>query len=274
MLGGCLTGITISRYEGLLLLLAQTVIAVANQKGGVGKTTTSINLGAYLSSFGRRVLLVDLDPQANSTSGLGVGGPGLKATTKDVLFDAEVIKNAIVETEYFGLSILPAGPNLATAEVELVSELNREGRMRQALEKLDFDIILIDCPPALGLLTVNALTASDYVVIPVQAEYYAMEGLGQLLETIRRIKQALNPSLEILGIVLTMLDNRTTLSGQVEAEIKKHFKGTVFSTAIPRNVRLAEAPSHGEPIVVHDKWSKGAKSYSKLAKEIDKKLFG
>lgn len=254
--------------------MAQTVIAIANQKGGVGKTTTAINLGAYLASFGRSVLLVDLDPQANSTSGLGVAGPHLTSTTKDVLFEADKVGETIVETEYFGLNILPAGPNLATAEVELVSELGREQRLHQALEKLDFDVVLIDCPPALGLLTVNALTAADYVIIPVQAEYYAMEGLGQLLETIKRIKLALNPSLEILGIVLTMLDSRTTLSGQVEAEIKRHFKGTVFSSAIPRNVRLAEAPSHGEPIATHDKWSKGAKNYNKLAKEIDKKLFG
>jgi len=253
--------------------VAQTVIAIANQKGGVGKTTTAINLGTYLANFGRRVLLVDLDPQANSTSGLGVTAPQLELTSKDILFDSDKIASAIVETDYFGLNLLPATANLATAEVELVSELGREQRLLQALQHLEFDVVLIDCPPALGLLTVNALTAADYVIIPVQAEYYAMEGLGQLLETIKRIKVALNPALEILGIVLTMLDNRTSLSSQVEAEIKKHFRGTVFRSTIPRNVRLAEAPSHGQPILAHDKWSKGAKGYQKLAKEIDKKLF-
>lgn len=252
--------------------MAQTVIAIANQKGGVGKTTTAINIGAYLSSFGRKVLLVDLDPQANSTSGLGKSGPKT-ATTKDILFDAAAIKEAIIETEHYDLSIVPAGPDLAGAEVDLVHELNREQRLKQALDQLEYDIVLIDCPPALGLLTVNALTAADYVVIPVQAEYYAMEGLGHLLNTIKEIHKALNPSLEILGIVLTMVDARTSLSDQVLTEIKGHFKESVFKTTIPRNVRLAEAPSHGEPIVTYERWSKGAKAYKMLAKEIDKKLF-
>lgn len=254
--------------------MAQTVIAVANQKGGVGKTTTAINLSTYLASMGRKVLLVDLDPQANSTSGVGVGGPRIKSTTRDLLFEPTSVKDALKETEFYGLQIVPANPQLATAEVELVNELGREQRLAQALEHVDFDVVIIDCPPALGLLTINALTAADYVLIPVQTEYYAMEGLGQLLETTKRIKQALNPSLEILGIVLTMADGRTSLSEEVENEIRNHFKHTVLDTIIPRNVRLAEAPSHGVPVMEHDKWSKGAKAYKMLAKEIDKKLFG
>lgn len=254
--------------------MSQTVIAIANQKGGVGKTTTAINVGTYLASFGRKVLVVDLDPQANTTSGLGITLQPSDTTAKEVLFDSDSIRNAVKETEFFGLNILPADSTLATAEVDLVQELGREHRLAQALSSLEFDVVLIDCPPALGLLTINALTAADYVLIPVQAEYYAMEGLSKLLETINRIHKMLNPSLEILGLVLTMYDNRTSLSKQVEAEIKAHFQGHIFSTLIPRNVRLAEAPSHGEPISVYEKWSKGAKSYKLLAKEIDKRLFG
>lgn len=254
--------------------VSQTVIAIANQKGGVGKTTTAINVGAYLASFGRKVLVVDIDPQANTTSGLGVTLGSNDITTKEVLFNSDDIRSAIKETDYFGLNLLPADPSLATAEVDLVQELGREHRLSQALASLQFDVVLIDCPPALGLLTINALTAADYVLIPVQAEYYAMEGLSKLLETISRIHKMLNPSLEILGLVLTMYDSRTSLSKQVEAEIKAHFKGHVFETMIPRNVRLAEAPSHGEPISTYEKWSKGAKSYKLLAREIDKRLFG
>jgi chromosome partitioning protein len=249
----------------------QRVIAVANQKGGVGKTTTAINVGALLAKAGKSVLLIDLDPQANMTSGIGLG-KSLDKTIQDVLFDPEELAGAIVQTEYDNLSIVPASPELATAEVDLVNELAREQRVKQALQKTSFDYIIIDCPPALGLLTINALTAADEVLIPVQSEYYAMEGLGQLLQTIQRIRQALNPELNLLGVVMTMFDTRTSLSGQVKEEIDKHLPGKVFKTIIPRNVRLAEAPSHGKPIHEHDRWSKGAKAYKSLVKEIEKAL--
>lgn len=247
----------------------QRVIAVANQKGGVGKTTTAINAGALLAKSGKSVLLVDCDPQANLTSGIGVN-KNLDKTVQDVLFNAEEVRSAIVETEFDNLSLIPASPELATAEVDLVNELAREQRLKQALEKTEFDYVFIDCPPALGLLTINALTAADDVLIPVQAEYFAMEGLGQLLQTIQRIRQALNPNLNLLGVLLTMYDTRTTLSGQVKNEIERHLPGKVFSAIIPRNIRLAEAPSHGKPVHEHDRWSKGAKAYKQLVKEIEK----
>lgn len=251
--------------------MSQTVIAVANQKGGVGKTTTTINVAALLAKQGKNVLLIDLDPQANATSGLGYGKDSA-ASTQDVLFDPESIKNSLIQTEFAGLQLLPARPELATAEIELVNELAREQRLKQALAHLNFDYVFIDCPPALGLLTINALTAADEVLIPVQSEYYAMEGVGQLLQTIQRIRQALNPDLNLLGVVMTMYDSRTSLSEQVKDEIEKHFPGKVFKTVIPRNVRLAEAPSHGVPIHQHDKWSKGAKAYKALAKEVQSRL--
>lgn len=251
----------------------QRVIAVANQKGGVGKTTTAINVGALLAKAGHSVLLVDLDPQANMTSGVGLHKNNEK-TVQDVLFDVDEVAQVIVETDYDNLSIIPASPELATAEVDLVNELAREQRLKQALDRLQFDFIIIDCPPALGLLTINALTAATDVLIPVQAEYYAMEGLGQLLQTIQRIRQALNPKLNILGVLLTMYDTRTSLSSQVKDELEQHLPGKVFSAIIPRNVRLAEAPSHGKPIHEHDKWSKGTKAYKQLVKEIEKSLKG
>jgi len=248
------------------------VIAVANQKGGVGKTTTTINLGALLAKDGKRVLIVDLDPQANSTSGLGLDKRKLSSTVQDVLFDTTSIGPTLVETEFDGLQILPSSPELATAEVDLVNELGREHRLKQALEQLDFDYVLIDCPPALGLLTINALTAAQHVLIPVQSEYYAMEGLGQLLETVSRIRQALNPDLDLLGVLITMHNSRTTLSENVKSELHKHFPGKVFDVAIPRNVRLAEAPSFGKPIHHHDKRSKGAKSYKQFAREVTDRI--
>lgn len=251
--------------------MSQTIIAVANQKGGVGKTTTTINLGALLAKSGKKVLLVDFDPQANATSGLGFG-KDIDVTVGDVLFDATLITDAIVETPFSGLQLLPARPELATLEVDLVNELAREQRLKQALKATAFDYVLIDCPPALGLLTINALTAADEVLIPVQAEYYAMEGLGQLLQTVKRIKQALNPKLHLLGVVMTMYDSRTSLSEQVKTELTKHLPKSVLNTVIPRNVRLAEAPSHGKPIHEHDRWSKGAKAYKQLAKELEKRL--
>ncbi len=249
----------------------QRVIAVANQKGGVGKTTTAINVGALLAKSGKQVLLVDLDPQANMTSGLGLEKT-LDKTIQDVLFDSEELRSSIVETEYSNLSIIPANPELATAEVDLVNELAREQRLKQALSQTKFDYVLIDCPPALGLLTINALTAASDVLIPVQAEYFAMEGLGQLLQTVQRIRQALNPDLNLLGVLLTMYDNRTSLSSQVKNELEEHLPGKVFSAIIPRNVRLAEAPSHGKPIHDHDRWSKGAKAYKQFVKELEKTL--
>lgn len=247
-------------------------IAVANQKGGVGKTTTSINLGAYLASMGHSVLLVDLDPQANSTSGLGLDKRGLTQSMYHALFDPSVAESILHHTSYDQLSLLPATPELAAAEVDLVQELGREHKLKDMLSRLEYDYVIIDCPPSLSLLTINALTASDYVLIPVQAEYYALEGLTQLLETISRVRQALNPQLDLLGVLLTMHDNRTALSDQVHAEVKKHFPGKAFDSVIPRNVRLAEAPSHGKPIKAHDKWSKGARSYKNLAKEVHKRV--
>jgi len=246
------------------------IIAVINQKGGVGKTTTAINLGAYLAKAGKEVLLVDLDPQGNATSGLGLDKKSLDTTMYDVLFTANNVQTAIKETKMLGLSILPANSQLAAAEIDLASEDRREFRLKEGLTNLTHDYILIDCPPALGLLTINALTAADEVLIPVQAEYYAMEGLGQLLEVIQRVRGGLNPKLEILGVVITMYDSRTALAEQVSNELKKHFGDKVLNSVIPRNVRLAEAPSYGKPISEHDKWSKGARAYKQLAKEIDR----
>jgi chromosome partitioning protein len=248
------------------------VIAVLNQKGGVGKTTTAINLGAYLAKRGRRVLLVDLDPQGNATSGLGVAKDSLPATMYDVLFDSAVVDQLAVDTAIPGLRLLPTNQQLAAAEVDLANEIARETKLRQVMDRLDYDYILIDCPPALGLLTINALTAAQQVFIPVQAEYYALEGLSQLLSVVQRVRQGLNPNLEVLGVLVTMYDKRTTLSDQVVTELKKHFGDKVFTTIIPRNVRLAEAPSYGKSIAEHDKWSKGARSYKALAKELEERL--
>lgn len=243
------------------------IIAVANQKGGVGKTTTTINLGAYLAKGGK-VLVVDLDPQGNTTSGLGLDKQKVKHDLYDVIVGRALPQQVILSTPYNGLHLMPASNVLAAAEIELVTVPNREFRLRQALEGLAYDYVLVDCPPSLGLLTINGLAAAHSVLIPVQAEFYALEGLGQLIQTINRVKQGLNPALNLMGVLVTMHNGRTTLSAQVHEEIKKHFPDRVFDTIIPRNVRLAEAPSYGLPITHYDKWSKGGRSYKLLAKEV------
>lgn len=248
--------------------MKQTIIAVINQKGGVGKTTTAVNVAAQLASGKSTVLLVDLDPQGNATSGLGIDKQPKSGTSYDVLFGRTSLDQAVQPTNREGLYILPANSELAAAEVELVSQPNREFALKQALQNGAYDYVIIDCPPALGLLTINALTAAHSLMIPVQAEYYALEGLGQLLDTVQRVRQGINPQLDLLGVLLTMYDKRTSLSEQVQDELCKHFGAKLFKTVIPRNVRLAEAPSFGKTIFEHDRWSKGARAYKQLAKEV------
>lgn len=248
-------------------------IAVINQKGGVGKTTTAVNLATFLSKSGKRVLLLDLDPQGNSTSGLGFNKEDIKACVYNVLIDGVSVYRIKMDTKHSKLHLAPASINLAAAEVELVPLLAREHKLKTALNEINenYDFVLIDCPPSLGLLTVNGLVAADQVLIPVQAEYYALEGLGQLLATVKRVRTALNPNLDLLGVLVTMYDKRTILSKQVEAELKKHFGIRVFETVIPRSIRLAEAPSHGKSIGDYDKFSKGSFAYKNLAKEVLKR---
>ena len=246
-----------------------TVIAVTNQKGGVGKTTSSINIAYYLAKMGKRTLLIDFDPQGNATSGLGFDKQALQATMADVMLEKRSLSEIIVETEHKNLSLAPSTPILANTEVELAQAQRRFSRLKNAIDQLKvFDIVIIDCPPSLSLLTVNGLISARYVLLPVQTEFYALEGLSQLLETMQIIRKNMNPVLDIIGVLPTMTDSRTTLSGQVLDEIRKHFPGKVFKHTIPRNIRLAEAPSHGVPIGAYDRFSKGARAYKAVTKEV------
>ena len=248
------------------------IIAVVNQKGGVGKTTSAVNLTAALTELGLRVLLCDFDPQANATSGIGLDKRHLKHSIYDVIINDIAAKDAIVPTDYG--DVLPSTADLAGAGVELISMDRPNFRLRDALETVrnQYDLILIDCPPSLELLTVNSLCAADGIMVPVQCEYYALEGLTDLMTTLKIVKKRLNPRLEIFGVALTMFDGRTNFSTQVAQEVRKHFPGKVFATVIPRNVRLAEAPSHGLPVTVYDRHSRGAQAYKLMAQEIKKKL--
>ena len=246
------------------------VISITNQKGGVGKTTSAINIAYFLAKMGFRTLLIDFDPQGNATSGLGIDKNQLETTMSDVISGEKTLRDVIIDTGFAGLKLAPSTPILANTEVELANAKGRFTRLKSAIEIIrdDFDYVILDSPPSLSLLTVNGFIVSDYLILPVQAEFYAMEGLGQLLESMKLVRKGMNPNLELLGVLPTMVDSRTTLSGQVYEEIKKFFPGKVFSTPIPRNIRLAEAPSHGVPVGIYDRFSKGARAYKAVAKEI------
>ncbi|MEE8637697.1 MAG: AAA family ATPase [Candidatus Margulisiibacteriota bacterium] len=244
--------------------------AVVNQKGGVGKTTTTVNLAAYLATFGKKILLVDIDPQSNASVGLGINRATVVRCLYSVLIEGVPAEEIILKSSISNLDVLPSTPRLAGAEVELVSLEPRETRLKQALSsvKENYDLIIIDCPPSLSLLTVNALTSADEVIIPIQCEYYALEGISQLTHTLELVRESLNPELKIRGIILTMYDQRTLLSAQVAEETRKYFGNKVFKTVIPRNIRLAEAPSFGQPIIFYDPGSKGAEAYENLCREV------
>lgn len=248
------------------------IIAIVNQKGGVGKTTTSVNLTAALGLRGKKCLLVDIDPQGNSTSGYGIEKKSIRKSSYDVIIGETPSGEAIIKTNYKNVDIIPADINLSGAEVELVDIEERESLLKKALfeQKANYDYIMLDCPPSLGLITINALCSADTILVPIQCEYYALEGLSQLMNTVRSIKRLYNPRIDIEGVLLTMFDGRLNLTQQVAAEIKKFFPKKVFGTTIPRTVRISEAPSYGEPIMYYDKRSKGAEAYNKLAKEIIK----
>jgi chromosome partitioning protein len=253
-------------------LVLPRVIAIANQKGGVGKTTTAVNLGAALAEQGFRLLVVDLDPQGNATTGLGLNPRDVNRSIYDVILNDAALDDCVEPTSVKNLFVAPATIDLAGAEIELVSQMSRELRLRRAIDSVrdHFDLVLIDCPPSLGLLTVNGLGAADDVIVPIQCEYYALEGLGQLLRNVGLVQANLNPALEVRGIVLTMYDARTKLADQVEAEVRQYFGPKVYRTVVPRTVRLSEAPSFGQPIIVFDSTSRGAKAYRDLAKEVSR----
>jgi len=257
-------------YKGLMRCGMAKIIAVANQKGGVGKTTTAVNLSACLAVKNKKVLVIDIDPQGNTTSGLGVDKNAVRQSIYDVIINEVDIEDTLVPTKVDNLMLSPSNINLAGAEVELVSVISREMRLKAALEDIEnkFDFIMIDCPPSLGLLTVNSLTAADTILVPIQCEYYALEGLSQLMNTVKIVQKHLNRNLRVEGVVLTMFDARTNLSIQVVDEVKKYFGNKVYRTIIPRNVRLSEAPSYGLPIILYDEKSKGAECYMDLAEEV------
>ena len=245
------------------------IIAIANQKGGVGKTTTSINLSACVAKRGKRVLLIDIDPQGNSSSGMGIDRESISKTSYDVLVEGTPAKEAILETKMPGMYLIPATIDLVGAELILVSQVAREQRLKEALEKIkdEYDYIFMDCPPSLGLITLNALCAADRILVPIQCEYYALEGLTQLMNTVKIVRKSLNPSLTVEGVVMTMFDGRTNLSIQVVEEVKKFFRNKVYNTVIPRNVRLGEAPSFGLPVIMYDEKCLGSEAYTELAGE-------
>jgi chromosome partitioning protein len=253
-------------------LLLPSVLSIANQKGGVGKTTTAVNLGAALAEEGYRVLVVDLDPQSNATTGLGINARDLQASVYDVIMNDARLDDCIEPTSLKNLFVAPATIDLAGAEIELVPAFSRELKLRRALDEIrdDYDIVLVDCPPSLGLLTINGLAAGDGVLVPIQCEYYALEGLGQLLRNVGLVRSNLNPGLDVRGIILTMYDARTRLADQVVEEVRSHFGRRVYETVVPRTVRLSEAPSFGQPIIVFDSTSRGAKAYRALAKEVSR----